>query len=689
MTPAAALLLEPWPGPCGGLPPFDRVTPESLEEACTAAIEDQRRALQAIAGLADPPTFANTIEALEDCARPVRRLAALLHIHAATAATGAMPEVVQRLAPKVRAVEDEAAHNAGLFARVEAVHQGRESAGLDAEQRRLVEVIHARMLRAGARLDAGSQRRLRELNAGIAAECARFVRNLAVDGESQLVWLEQESDLAGLPAQAREAAAAAAAARGRPDAWVVTNQRPAVWGFLIHSTRRDLRERVWRMWMGRGGHDGATDNRPVITRILALRGEKARLLGYPSYAHYATADRMIGGPEAALDLLLRTWQPVHAATLAQIAAYREIAAEDGHDFELEPWDRLHYAERLRSRRFGVNAEEVRDYLDIDRVIEAMFWSAGRLHGLEFRRLDDVPLIDPAARCYEVSRGGEPVGVLYLDLHSRPGKSHGSFQAELRPAESYRERVLPVSYVVSGLPPPTPGQPTLLPWEYANVLFHEFGHALHMLSSRSRYPSLGPLAVAWDFVELPSLLNERWLRDRELLARHALHHRTGDPLPGEFLERIERSLQHERIFSVNLDFLSTAIVEMKLHLQARGDADSLPDPVEFERATLAELGMPRAWDQVMCLTNCVHAFGGEQPSYAAGLYSYLWSDVMAADVAEAFLRAPQGLWDAEVARRWRDQVLEVGHTVPAASAVRSFLGRDPDPDALLRRFALRD
>jgi len=497
------------------------------------------------------------------------------------------------------------------------------------------------------------------------------------------VWLESPADLAGLSEAQRRGAAAAAQALGREGLWAVPNQRPAVWPFLTHSTRRDLRERVWRMWNDRCDHDGPHGNRPVIAEMLRLRGERARLLGHASHAHWVLALRMARTPETTMAVLRRTWNAVLAATQRQVADYQAVADAEAAGVRLAPWDRLHYAEKLRRRRFDLDGELVRQYLTLEQMLEAMFWAAGRVHELSFEELHGLPRLHSSIRVFEVRRAGAPVGVLYLDLFQRPGKAHGSHQHQVRSAEAWRRRVLPISNIVSGVPPGAPGEPVLLPWEYANVLFHEFGHALHMLLNRARYPSLGSLHVAWDLVELPSLLNEYWLRDHELLARFARHHASGEPMPPGLIERLEAGLEHDRIFSVNLDYLGGAIVDLKLHLMADGSERQI-DAVAVERETLAELGMPEAWDLILRVTTSAHSFAG---AYDAGLYSYLWADLMAADAAEAFLQSPGGLYDAGVAQAWRDTILSVGHTVEAAEAFRRFRGRDPDPGALMRRFGL--
>ena len=684
LTPGAAALLAPWPGPCGGLPPFEHATPEALAQALPLAVEAKRRAVRSIADNPEPPAFDNTVAALEDSARSLRDLHAVFAAVSTTAQVGAMPEVAQRLAALVPALELEIAHDGALFSRTDAVWQTRESSGLDAQQIRLVEVLRARMVRAGAALGGADQARLQAIDARLATLSARFNQNLLAEQETQVVWLAAESDLDGLPPARREAAAAAARARGRAGAWAILNQRPAVWPFLTHARRRDLRETVWRMWSSRGSHPGAHDNRPLIAEILRLRGERARLLGSPSHAHWVLADRMAGTPETALAMLMRAWDAALAATRRQIADYQAIADAEGADFALAPWDRLHYAEKLRQQRFAVDGEQISRYLSADRMLEAMFWAAGRLHGLGFSELTGVPVLHPSVRVFEVRRDAETIGVLYVDLYQRPGKMHGSHQHRLRAAERFRGRVLPIASIVSGVPVPPAGTPALLPWEYANVLFHEFGHALHMLLDGARYPSLGSLNVAWDMVELPSLLNEYWLRDRELLHRFARHHETGAPMPQALIERLEAALAYDRIFSVNLDYLGAAIVDIKLHLLADGSGGPI-DALAVEQRTLQELGMPACWDLVLGVTHSVHSFAG---SYDAGLYAYLWSDAMAAEVATRFANAPGGLYDRETAQAWREQILAVGHQRPARDAFRALLGHDPDLGALLRRFALQ-
>ena len=682
---AAAALLFPWVGPYGGLPPLADVSPADIEEAICAAIEMKRSEVQIIASNKELPDFENTAEALENCGRALRQVQCVFQVYANSLSLGDMPAVAQRLVPLLAALDDEIAHNEFLYARLNAVWDSRHQSGLAGEQQRLVEVLRTRMQRRGAGLAPVAKARMAEINARLAALSARYNQNLIQEAGAQVVFIEDETGLQGLPADLRLAAAAAATDQGRPGIWAIPNARGLVWPFLTLSTRRDLREQVWRMWTNRGDNAGPHDNKPVAAEILQLRGELARLLGFNSYAHFALDDRMAGEPSTALALLERTWQSVKARALAQMTDYQDIADREGAGIRLSPWDRQFYAEKLRRERFNLDSDEVKAHLPLDAVLNAMFWAAGRVHGLAFKQISDAPVIHSTVRVYEVSRPAtaEIVGVIYFDLFNRPGKSHGSYQMQFREAENFQEKVLPISCIFSTFPQPPEGQPVLLPWEYANVFFREFGHALHMLHYNASYRSLGSQHVAWDFVELPALINERWLRDPELLARFARHHLTDAPMPLDLLARIEQGLQYDRIFSLNPDFLLPAIVDLRLHLMADGSGNSI-DVVQVEKDTVAEFGMPDAWDQIMRVTHNFHIFIG---AYAAGLYSYLWADVMAADAVQTFEQSSGGIYDEQTSKAWIDKILSVGHSVPAHDAFRDFAGHDPELAPLHRRFGL--
>lgn len=677
----ASASLAAWTGPYGGLPPFDRATPQAIDVAWREAIASKRADIRAIADDPAPATFENTIAPIEEAGRSLRLVEAVARNLVATVATPELQQVEQALSPVASALEDEIAHDSRLFARIDAVFASRARAGLTAEQRRLIEVVHDRFLRRGAALGDAAKTRLSAINARIAVLQAQFNQNLVSDQDTQAVFLEDEASLAGLTPAQRSAAAAAATTKGRPGQWAIPNIRPAVWPFLTNSVRRDLREKVWRMWTTRGDHAGDHDNKPVINEILKLRGEKARLLGYPSFAHLATADRMAGTPDAAIAQIRSVWDRVIGPTQTLIADLQAIADSEGASFRLAPWDRLHYTEKLRRSRFGVDSEAVKAYLPAAAILEGIFWTAGRVHGLTFKPVPDAPVCHPDVQVFAVSRGAAVVALLWVDLYARPGKMPGSWSTQYRVAESFRKRVIPIAALYSNVQRPTDGSPALLPWEVANVLFHEMGHVLHMLSYEGRYPSLGSLTVPWDFVEVPALLNERWVFDREMLRRFARHVKTGEPIPSDLVDKIERAVKFDRVFSLNLDYLAPAMVDMRMHLLANGRE---VDAVQVEDAVVTQMGMPAAWDLIMRVPHSVHSFSD---SYAAGVYSYLWADVLAADIAEAFERAPGGFYDPATADRWRRTILNGGNVVPVEQAFRAFRGRGPDPDALPRRFGL--
>jgi peptidyl-dipeptidase Dcp len=382
--------------------------------------------------------------------------------------------------------------------------------------------------------------------------------------------------------------------------------------------------------------------------------------------------------------MMRAWRAVHAHTLEEIETLATLAEADGIAGEMQPWDREYYREKRRQQEFDIEMDDVEAYFEFENMVEAMFWSAGRVYDLAFEQVDGLPTVAPEVRVYEVRREGDLLGVLWVDLFRRDGKAGGSFASQYRSYEDYRgEELVPLVALHSAAAPPEDGQPTLLPWERVNVIFHEFGHTLQTLSNTAPYPSLGPYALPWDFIEVPSLLHERWFRDRELLKRFALHYETGEAMPDSMLDRLEKALKYDRVFSVTLEFLAIAIVDMRLHMLADGrEIDARAE----ERKILEEIGLPPSVAPMMPINNAVHPF---TPVYAAGVYTYLWSDMLAADIATTFLGAPGGLYDEGVAARWRSEVLDIAFLLPPEAAFRNFRGRDPDIDALLRRFDLLD
>lgn len=679
-----ATLTTDWPGEYGGLPPLTEATPELVEAAYRRAIREKRSEINSIANNPAPATFDNTVLALESSGLALRRIDPILRVFTSTQSNPEIAALGARLAPLGPELEDEIAHNPKLFARLENVYQGLPESAPNPEARRLVEVLHSNLQQQGANLAAGDKSRLAAINGRLAELSAKFGQNANADEASLVVFIDDEAGLSGLNEAEVAAARAAAEARGRPEAWAIPIARPTVWPFLTKADDRGLREQVWRAWATRGANPGANDNRPVMTEILRLRGEKARLMGFANYAELQTSGRMIGTPERALQLLQETWNELLPVTQRDLAELQALADSEGAGFELQTWDRLYYAEKLRQRKFNLDVDAVKPYLSLQNVIDAMLWAANESFGFSFRELDDVAVIEPDIRVYEVSRNNEVLGVLWMDMFSRSGKGPSSWASQYRSAENYRGRVLPLVALHSAVTPPAQqGDPVLVPWERANVIFHEFGHTLHTLANSASYPSLGTLTLPWDFIEVPSLLNERWLLNRTVLKKFARHHETGEPMPDELIDRIEQVNNYDRVFSANLSYLATAMVDMQLHLMADGrDIDAMAE----EQRILAELQLPQAVDLVLYASHAFHTFAS--PPYAAGVYTYLWSDVIAADIAEVFLDSPGGLFDPGVSADYYSRVLSVANTVPAAEAFEDFRGREPDPKALMRRFGLK-
>ena len=667
-----AELLKPWAGPFGGLPSFDSAKPAAIEQAYRIAATEKVEEVRAIAALPLNPTFDNTLVALEDAGRTLDRIEALFRILTSTCSNSELREVEQRISVLQAQIDDEISTMPGLFARLSMV----AARGLPGESGRLAEVTIARFLKRGAALTPDARLRLAKINSRLAELQTKFSQNLLVEQDHRAVVLDCAADLAGLDATAHAVAAQAAADRGLAGHFAIANTRAAVIPFLIYSTRRDLREKVWRMWTERGASPGPLDNRPMMQEILHLRGEKARLLGFPSFAHYNLADRMAKTPEAALALLETVWCAVLPKVNAHIAELQALAREEGQDDPIQPWDRRYWSDRYLAKRHKLDTGELAEHLELQRMLQALFWTGRSLFGLDFIAVEDAQVAHPDVQPFAVSRSGKPVGVLFFDLFQREGKKSGAWMQSHRRAENFREPVPPLVSIVMNVNRPPHGKEAKLDWELATILFHEFGHALHYLNCNARYPSLGPAAVAWDFIEVPSQLHERWLSTLPVITQFALHGRTGRPLPLEIVEAVELSRRTDLIAIA--EYTATAIADLKIHLAANGD---IVDPISIEDEVLTSIGMPSCIGPLHRLTHLSHAFSGDQ--YAAGYYAYQWADTMVADIAEAFAASPGGFYDREQADCYFREILSVGATVPADVAFRAFRGRDPDTTHLMQ------
>jgi peptidyl-dipeptidase Dcp len=580
--------------------------------------------------------------------------------------------------PILAAFDDEITQNSKLFARIEAVYDSPDKAKLTPEQQRLVWRYHTRFVRAGAKLDAAAKKRMSELNQRLALLYTNFSQNVLADEENHALILQDEKDLAGLSDSVRASAAAAAEARGQKGKWAIINTRSSVDPFLTYSSRDDLREKVWHDFVSRGDNGDAHDNGKIISEILKLRAERAKLLGYETHAHWRVEDSMAKTPEKAMALMESVWGPAVARVREEVADMQAIAKKEGQKRPIAPWDYRYYAEKVRKAKYALDQNDVKPYLGLEKLREAMFWVASELFGFTFSPVEDVEVYQPDVRVWEVKdkASGRHVGLWYFDPYARPGKKSGAWMNQYRNQRRFRGDVTTIVSNNSNFVKGKPGEPVLISWDDARTLFHEFGHALHGLSSNVNYPTLSGTNVARDYVEFPSQLLENWVKTPEVLNRFALHYQTGKPIPKELVAKIDKAATFNQGFAT-VEYLASALVDMKLHLAGARDID----PDAFEKETLAALGMPSEIVMRHRTAQFSHIFAGD--SYSAGYYSYLWSDTLASDAFEAFTEA-KGPYDHAVAVRLTKNVFSVGDTIDPADGYRAFRGRDPGTDALMRK-----
>ncbi len=670
-------MLQPWTGPYGGVPPWQRVRPGAFVAAFDEAIALANKDIEAIASNPAPPSFENTIVALETAGRALGRLQALFGVHASNLNVGPIPDAERAIAPKLAAYQDGVMQNAKLFARIAAVHEGKRKDKLTLAQRRLIEDRYRQFVRRGARLGDGDKATLSQINKRLAGLFTDFGQNVLADEKGYVTWIEDEAELAGLPASVVSAMASVAKSRGRKGQWAVINTRSSVDPFLSYASSRPLREKVWRNYTNRGDNGDAHDNNAIISEILRLRAQRAKLLGYRTHAHWRLESQMAGSPEAAMDLMNQVWPKAARRAREEVADMQKIASASGAGITIEPWDYRYYAEKVRKARYDLDFNEVKPYLQLEKLREAMMWVAGELYGMQFKQVDDLPVFHPDVRVFDVSGAdGAHIGLWYLDPYAREGKRSGAWMTAYRSQENITAARTPIVSNNSNFIKGAPGEVVLISWDDATTLFHEFGHALHGLNSRVNYPSQSGTSVPRDYVEFPSQLFEHWLSTPEVLNRFALHYKTGAPIPKALLDKIERAATFNQGFAT-VEYLAGALVDMKLHL-----AGETPiDPDAFERQTLAEMGMP---DEIVMrhrTPQFAHIFAGD--GYSAGYYSYLWSDALTADAAEAFVEAGS-YYDETVARRLHAHIMSVGDTIAPADGFRAFRGRDVDTSALLRK-----
>ncbi|WP_407148588.1 M3 family metallopeptidase [Bradyrhizobium sp. ORS 86] len=672
-------LLKAWQTPFE-TPPFAEIQPEHFLPAFEQAFADHSAEIAAITHDPALPDFANTITALERSGKLLSKVSAVFYDLVSAHSNPAILEIDKEVSLRMARHWNPIMMNAVLFGRIAMLHEKRASLGLTGEQMRLLERTYTRFRRAGAGLDDAAKARMAEINERVAHLGTSFSHHLLGDEQEWSMELG-DGDLAGLSDTFVAAARAAAAERGKPGKAIVTLSRSSVEPFLQSSARRDLREKVYKAFIARGDNGNANDNNETIVEILKLREESAGILGYPTYAAYRLEDSMAKTPEAVRGLLERVWKPARERALADRDALQELIAEEGGNFALAPWDWRYYAEKLRQRRANFDDAAIKPYLVLDHMIEAAFDCATRLFGISFEERKDIPVWHPDVRIWEVKdRNGNHKALFYGDYFARPSKRSGAWMTSLRDQQKLDGDVAPLVINVCNFAKGADGAPSLLSPDDARTLFHEFGHALHGMLSDVTYPSLSGTSVFTDFVELPSQLYEHWQERPEVLQRFARHYQTGEPLPDDLLQRFLAARRFNQGFAT-VEFVSSALVDLEFHTQP---AAASRDVRAFEKQELEKIGMPAEISLRHRPTQFGHIFSGDH--YASGYYSYMWSEVMDADAFGAFEEAGD-IFDPATAKRLHDDIYSSGGSRDPEEAYVAFRGREPEPDALLRRRGL--
>ena len=666
-------LLVDWTTPHGA-PPLDRIEEAHFLPAYDVAIANHTAEIEAIASNPEAPTFDNTMLALEQSGRELGRISRVFFNLASSASNDEIRAIQREMSPRLAAHGASITLNPELFGRIHALYQARDTLDLTPQQARLLETTHNDFIRAGAQLEGVDRERFAEIRAGLAGLYTQFAQNEQADREAWTLALSEE-DIAELPDFIVSAAAGAAADRDL-EGHVVTLARSSVEPFLQSSSNREQRETAWRAWTQRGDNDNDYDNKDTIREILALRLEMSNLLGFETFAHYRTAGTMAGTPDAAMSLMEQVWWPARDRALEEATDIEARIAAAGLEHELEPWDWRYYTEQVRAERYDLDESEVKAYLQLDKMIEAMFYVSERLFNITFVERNDIPTYHPDVRVWAMQNPeGEIAGLFYGDFFARPGKRGGAWMSSFRPQNGLSGEI-PLILNNCNYNKPAEGEAALISFTDAVTLFHEFGHGLHGLLSDTEFPSLAGTSVDRDFVEFPAQIYEHWLSQPEVLERFALHHETGEPMPPELLERVLEATKFNQGFAT-VEFLNSGFVDLAYHLNTEPAAleiDAFENEVLASRENLEDIPMRHR------STHFLHTFAGE--GYSAGYYSYLWAGVLDNDGFAAFEEAGD-IFDSELAQKLLESVYSAGDTEPAMDAYVGFRGREPSVEALLR------
>ena len=673
----ASVLLAEWTGPYGGVPAFDQMNLDGIKPALEEGMVKNLEEIDAIASNPDSPTFENTILAMERAGRDLNRVFTYWGIWSGNLSTPEFREIQQEMAPKLSEFQSKITQNKALFQRIKAVYESDERESLRPDEQRLVWLTYDGFARNGATLEGEAKDRYAAINQRLAELHTQFGNNVLADEEGYVLFIT-EDQLGGLSDSFIQAAAAGAAERDREGEYAITNTRSSMDPFLTFSDERDLREKVWRTYYSRGDNGDDHDNNAIIAEILQLRNERVHLLGYDNYAQWRLENRMAKNPERAYELMEAVWPAALARVKEEVADMQQVANAEGAGISIEPWDYRYYAEKVRKAKYDLDSDEVKQYLQLAKLQEAMFFVAGELFNFEFTPIPEgsVPVFHDDVTVYEVTdrTGGDHIGLWYLDPYARAGKRSGAWATTYRTYETFDGVETVLCSNNSNFIEGAPGEAVLISWDDAETLFHEFGHALHFLSSNVDYPTLN--GGVRDYTEFQSQLLERWLITDEVINQFLVHYETGEPIPADLVTRIKKAATFNQGFKTT-EYLAAALVDMKYHTM---DPTNI-DPDTFEREMLAELKMPDEIPMRHRSPHFQHIFSGE--GYAASYYGYMWADVLTSDAAEAFREAPGGFYDEEVAEKLVANLFAVRNAVDPADAYRAFRGRDAEIGALMR------
>ncbi|NDV92070.1 M3 family peptidase [Alteromonas sp. 345S023] len=671
------VLMQPFQGPYGGVPAFDKMKLEDLKPALEKAMALNLEEIEAIANNDAPPTFENVIVAMERAGAELSRVFTYYGIWSSNKSSPEFRAIQAEMSPKLSAFSTKIIQNEKLFARVKAVYESDEMEQLTPEEQRVTWMRYNRFARNGATLDDVAKKRYAEINQELATLQTKFSNNILADEENYVTYITQ-AQLGGLPASFVTAAKAAAEARGETGKYAITNTRSSMDPFLTYSTNRELREKVWRTYYNRGDNADEFDNNEIIKRILTLRDERVALLGYDNYAQWRLEDRMAKTPENAMDLMMAVWPAAIARVEEEVADMQAIADAEGAGITIEPWDYRYYAEKVRQAKYDLDSNEVKQYLQLGKLREAMFYVAGRLFNYSFTPVEEgkVPVFHDDVKVWEVTDKdtGEHIGLWYLDPFARKGKRSGAWATTYRSYTTFDGKKTVLASNNSNFVKGAEGEATLISWDDAETYFHEFGHALHFLSANVKYPTSH--SGVRDYTEFQSQLLERWLTTDEVIDQFLVHHETGEPIPEALVAKIKKASTFNEGFKTT-EYMASAVMDLKYHTT---DPSQI-EPDAFEKEELAKLDMPEEIVMRHRSPHFGHVFSSE--GYAAAYYGYMWAEVLTADAAEAFMEAPGGFYDKEVGDRLVKYLFSVRNAMDPAEAYRKFRGRDAKVDALMR------